>query len=115
MTKPIKKIVEKPLKASASKPRKAVAAVAKILLPSRLQINNLDALHADMCKLLTAKEQHVVVDGGEITLVDSAGVQLLVAFFRSFIAGGGKVEWENYSVQLYQMADELGIAGQLGG
>jgi len=101
------------MKASNSKTRKT--AVAKIQLPSRLQINNLDGLYAELCKLLTSKKQHVVVDGGEITLVDSAGVQLLVAFFRSFIAGGGKVEWENYSVQLYQMADELGIAGQLGG
>ena len=101
------------MKASTSKTRKPAA--ARIQLPARLQINNLDALYAELCKLLGSKKKHLVVDGGEITLVDSAGVQLLVAFFRSFIAGGGRVEWDNYSVQLYQMADELGISGQLGG
>ncbi len=101
------------MKASNSKTRKPV--VTKIQLPARLQINNLDALYAEFCKLLGSKKKNVVVDGGEITLVDSAGVQLLVAFFRSFIASGGVITWENYSVQLYQMADELGISGQLGG
>jgi len=85
------------------------------VLPSHLLINNLEALYGELTKLLKGKKPHLMVDGGEITLVDSAGVQLLVAFFRSFLAGGGKVEWENYSVQLYQMADELGMAGQLGG
>ncbi|HTR00439.1 MAG TPA: STAS domain-containing protein [Candidatus Acidoferrum sp.] len=101
------------MKTNNSKSRKT--AVARITLPARLQINSLDGLHAELCKLLKSKKQHVVVDGGDISLVDSAGVQMLVAFFRHFLAGGGKVEWENYSVQLYQMADELGIAGQLGG
>lgn len=89
--------------------------VATVRLPARLQINNLDGLFAELCKLVKSRKKHVVLDSGDISLVDSAGVQLLVAFFRSFQATGGKVEWENYSVQLYQMADELGIAGQLGG
>lgn len=88
---------------------------AKVQLPQRLQINNLDGLYADLCKLVTGKKDHVVLDAGEVSLVDSAGVQLLVAFFRSFQNGGGTVEWDNYSVQLYQMADELGVSGQLGG
>lgn len=87
----------------------------RVQLPARLQINNLDALYAELCGLVTSKKPHVVFDAGDISLVDSAGVQLLVAFFRSFQAGGGKIEWDNYSVQLYQMADELGISGQLGG
>ena len=98
----------------SNKTRKGAAA-ARLVLPAHLLINNLDSLHAELCKLLKGKKQQLVVDGGEIALADSAGVQLLVAFFRSFLAGGGKVEWENYSVQLYQMADELGMAGQLGG
>lgn len=101
------------MKTTNSKSRKS--APARIALPARLQINSLDGLHAELAKILKSKKQHIVVDGGEISLVDSAGVQLLVAFFRAFLATGGKVEWENYSVQLYQMADELGIAGQLGG
>ncbi|MES2604904.1 MAG: STAS domain-containing protein [Pseudomonadota bacterium] len=88
---------------------------ARVQLPARLQINNLDGLYAELCSLVTSKKPHVIMDAGDISLVDSAGVQLLVAFFRSFQAGGGKIEWDNYSVQLYQMADELGISGQLGG
>ena len=101
------------MKANNSRTRKP--AITRIQLPARLQINNLDALYAELGKLLSSKKKHVVVDGGDLTMVDSAGVQLLVAFFRSFIAVGGMVTWENYSVQLYQMADELGISGQLGG
>lgn len=101
------------MKATTNKSRKT--AVVKVQLPARLQISNLGSVHAELCSLVAGKRRHVVFDAGEISLVDAAGVQLLVAFFRQFQAAGGKVEWENYSVQLYQMADELGISGQLGG
>lgn len=87
----------------------------RVQLPARLQINNLDGLYVELNKLMSDKKAPVVLDAGDISLVDSAGVQLLVAFFRSYQAGGGKVEWDNFSVQMYQMADELGISAQLGG
>jgi anti-anti-sigma regulatory factor len=88
---------------------------AKVMLPARMLINDLENFCKDLKKIHASKKNRVVLDTGELSLIDSAGVQLLVAFVRSFTAKGGAVEWENYSVQLYQMADELGLAGQLGG
>lgn len=88
---------------------------AKVVLPARMQINDLEGFCKELRKIYASKKTRVVLDGGDLSLIDSAGVQLLVAFIRSFTNKGGAVEWENYSVQLYQMADELGLAGQLGG
>lgn len=88
---------------------------AKVVLPARMQINDLENFCKELKKIYASKKTRVVLDSGELSLIDSAGVQLLVAFVKSFTSKGGAVEWDNYSVQLYQMADELGLAGQLGG
>jgi anti-anti-sigma regulatory factor len=88
---------------------------AKVALPARMLINDLEGFCKELRKIYSSKKTRVVLDTGELSVIDSAGVQLLVAFVKSFTAKGGAVEWDNYSVQLYQMADELGLAGQLGG
>jgi ABC-type transporter Mla MlaB component len=101
------------MKAEATK--KTKSNVASYVLPARLLLSNLEGLYSDLNKLLLSKKAQLKIDSGEVSLVDSAGVQLLVAFIHSFQAKGGQVEWENYSVQLYQMADEMGLTTQLGG
>jgi ABC-type transporter Mla MlaB component len=101
------------MKAEAIKKPRSNAAL--YVLPAKLLLSNLEGLYSDLNKLLSSKKTQLKLDSGEVSLVDSAGVQLLVAFVRSFQAKGGQVEWDNYSVQLYQMADEMGLTTQLGG
>lgn len=86
----------------------------KLVLPFNMEIGHLEEVFAEMAKVASRKRKEFIIDGGEVSLVDTAGIQLLIAFIRKLTAMGCAVSWENYSVQVYQMADELGLSAELG-
>ena len=94
--------------------RRKSSGPARLALPARLEISSLGALNKKMRTHYNARRTELVLDGGEVTVIDSAGVQLLVGFVTAMNARGCKLSWENYSVQVYQMASELGLADSLG-
>lgn len=84
-----------------------------LLLPARMEIGCLEELYTEMSKLTSRKRKALILDGGEVSVIDTSGIQLLVAFIRKLSDMGCAVSWENYSVQVYQMADELGVSSEL--
>jgi anti-anti-sigma factor len=55
----------------------------------------------------------IVVNGGDIEKIDSAGLQLLVALMKEAEATGAKIEWKAASDLLKQNATQLGLNGVL--
>jgi ABC-type transporter Mla MlaB component len=88
--------------------------VDRILLPARMELASVHEAQ----QLLQSKYPPVhgkyVLDGDLLSVIDMAGIQLLINFIRSVTALGCVVEWDNYSVQVYQLASELGVTSQLG-
>ncbi len=86
----------------------------RILLPARMELASLDEAHQLLQSKYPPLSNKYILDGGLLSVIDSAGVQMLISFIRSMTAKGCKVEWDNYSVQVYQLASELGVTSQLG-
>lgn len=84
------------------------------MLPARLEIAALEEVCAGLRGKFPPRSAHFIMDGSELTAIDTSGIQLLIAFIRGLVANGCKVEWENYSIPVYQLACELGVAEQLG-
>jgi anti-anti-sigma regulatory factor len=93
---------------------KAVETDDRILLPARMELASLDEAHQLLQSKYPPLSNKYILDGGLLSVIDSAGIQMLISFIRSMTAKGCKVEWDNYSVQVYQLARELGVTSQLG-
>jgi phospholipid transport system transporter-binding protein len=66
--------------------------------------------------LLSAHADHdpVVVDGGAVERIDTAGLQLLVAFARRQADAGRRLEWQAASPELVKCSTRLGLIEALG-
>lgn len=78
-------------------------------LPRIVEIDNIIECKAQLMGLRDAVATEVVLDVEDVVAVDAAGLQLLAAFVSSVHLAGGRVEWENLSVPLYQAAHSLGL------
>ncbi|OZG75287.1 hypothetical protein BTA51_02570 [Hahella sp. CCB-MM4] len=76
-------------------------------LPANLTIANIEALHEQ----LKAKEfeKKLVLDASNVEVVDTAGVQLLLAAQRRLEAGGGLLDWKAGSEVLKQAIKVVGL------
>lgn len=83
-------------------------------LPANMEIAALGPVHAELVTLEASNDGPFVLDGANLSVIDTAGLQLLISFVSAVQASGKKVSWENYSVQAYQLANELGVVDQLG-
>jgi ABC-type transporter Mla MlaB component len=106
-------------KATTAKPRakRAVAKkndVERILLPANLEMNGLEESFSLLRAKFPPTYQKCILDGANINVIDASGIQLLVNFVTSVKQKGCVVEWDNYSLQAYQLANELGLVEQLG-
>jgi anti-anti-sigma regulatory factor len=63
---------------------------------------------------LAATGDPIVVDGGAVRRIDTAGLQLLVAFARGEAAAGRPLAWKAASPELVRCSRQLGLAGALG-
>ena len=86
----------------------------RYLLPANMEIAALGPVHADLVALEASNDGPFILDGANLSVIDVAGLQLLISFVSAVQAAGKQVSWENYSVQAYQLADELGLVDQLG-
>ena len=86
----------------------------RILLPARMELSCLDEAHQLLQSKYPPVHAKYIIDGALLNVIDMAGIQMLISFIRSVTAKGSKVEWDNYSVQVYQLASELGVTSQLG-
>lgn len=63
--------------------------------------------------LVAARGDPLVIDGGSVERVDTAGLQLLVALARRQQQAGGRLEWKAVSPELLKSSERLGLAGAL--
>jgi anti-anti-sigma regulatory factor len=87
---------------------------ARYVLPTNMEIAALGPVHADLLAMESSNDGPFVLDGAQLSVIDVAGLQLLISFVSTLKAGGKKVSWDNYSVQAYQLANELGVVDQIG-
>jgi ABC-type transporter Mla MlaB component len=90
------------------------ANVERILLPARMELASLDEAQQLLQSKYPPAHGRYILDGALLSVIDMAGIQMLISFIRSVTEKGSKVEWDNYSVQVYQLASELGVTSQLG-
>ncbi len=64
--------------------------------------------------LVAASGDPVVVDGGDVERVDTAGLQLLVALVRRQQRAGRRLSWKAASPTLLKCGDRLGLTEALG-
>ena len=70
-------------------------------------------LQADLSRLLD-KDTPVTLDAKELQRIDTAGMQVIVAFVRERTASGRQVEWRNTPPTLLSAARLLGLGTLLG-
>lgn len=81
-----------------------------VVLDEHLDIAMANALQKRLQPLISSPDD-IVFDGSRINVIDTAGLQLLVAFVRERGAG---VLWENPSYALRRAATLLGLETYLG-
>jgi ABC-type transporter Mla MlaB component len=106
-------------KATTAKPRARRAAekkplVQRILLPANMEMNGLEECFSLLRANYPPGYEKCILDGVNINVIDTSGIQLLISFVSSVRNRGCQVEWENYSLQAYQLANEMGLVEQLG-
>ncbi len=96
-------------------PRKKQAASAEETyeLPRVMEISEIESVYKELLKFAKKKYSKFTLDAGKVALIDAAGIQLIVQFLLFMRAKDCQVEWVNDSIQIYQMAAELGLEGQL--
>lgn len=86
----------------------------RYLLPANMEIAALGPVHEELVALEASNDGPFILDGANLSVIDTAGLQLLISFVSAVQSSGKKVTWDNYSVQAYQLANELGLVDQLG-
>lgn len=79
-----------------------------------MEIAALGPVHSELVEMEASNEGPFVLDGANLSVIDTAGLQLLISFVSQVKSSGKKVSWDNYSVQAYQLANELGVVDQMG-
>ncbi len=83
------------------------------VLPRNLEIAGIETVYRKMRTFTGKSYKKFVLDASEVALIDTAGIQLIVQLLMTLRSAGCEVSWVNDSIQIYQMANELGIADQL--
>ena len=83
-----------------------------LTLPASVAIRNARELRQEW--LPRAAATTVSVDGAAVGDVDTAGLQLLLAWRRAILAAGGRFEWVASSVALREAASRVGLTQELG-
>lgn len=95
-------------KESAGKELEAVYA-----LPRVMEIAEVEKIYQDILRFTQKTYKKFTIDAGEVALIDAAGMQLIIQFLLFLRSTGCQVDWINDSVQIFQIAAELGLDGQL--
>lgn len=77
-------------------------------LPANLTIATAEALHEKMEPLLI-DDQDIAINGGEVERVDTAGLQLLLAFKNALVKRNMNFTWNTPSSHLVEAATQIGL------
>ena len=81
-------------------------------LPGSVVIRNARELR-DQC-LARVSNPTIRVDAAAVSDVDTAGLQLMLAWQRAIVAAGGKFEWASVSPEFRDAAAAVGLGRELG-
>lgn len=84
---------------------------ASIRMPADCRIAEVGELHAQLLGALESSQ--IVLDGGTVDRVDTAALQLLVAFQREAKQRERQVQWAQVSAPLHDAASQLGLTEAL--
>ena len=87
--------------------------VSEVRCPVELRIGRLGELRETLLGVL-ARPSRVRLCADAVEVVDTTGVQLLIAFVRDAKVAGVSVEWSGVSSRMAEVVDVLGAAGKLG-
>ncbi|CAN0476911.1 MAG: lipid asymmetry maintenance protein MlaB [Pseudohongiellaceae bacterium] len=82
-------------------------------LPRVMEIAQIETAYEELLEFAKQGYSKFTLDAGKVALIDAAGIQLIVQFLLYMRGKDCQVEWINDSVQIYQIAAELGVEGQL--
>ena len=86
--------------------------IAKVVLEENVTISNADELKKKLLKSLRNKSR-VELDGAKVEVIDTAGLQVLVAFILHCRDKSLDVQWLGKSEILVQTSDILGLSSVL--
>jgi len=89
------------------------SAARTLTLPAQSESPQLATLHSDLKKLL-ALDGTATLDASAVTRVDTAMLQLLVAFVRERQANGRNIAWQSVPASFADTAQRLGLTAALG-
>ena len=81
-------------------------------MPGSVVIRNARELR-DQC-LARVSNPTIRVDAAAVSDVDTAGLQLMLAWQRAIVAAGGKFEWASVSPEFRDAAAAVGLGRELG-
>jgi len=107
-------------KAAVTKPRKASkarlaaagtrhTAPARLTLPAECTLRDAAALQGLLVATVSPTDS-VIIEGGAVTRIDAAALQLLAAFARRELAAGRRVAWHSASAALRTAGATLGLS-----
>ena len=113
-----KKVARKAPRRAAAKPGGDKAAssgqrACSIVLDSRPDIKTIDELSKELGAALAA-DGEVVVEAAGVETIDTAALQLLVAFANSVRANSRSIRWNDASPALRELAELTDLASALG-
>lgn len=83
-------------------------------LPEELSINTVAEWHPVLCELASSPNP-IEIQSQDVCRIDTAGIQLLVAFTRQLNDSGKAFQWGPVTATLRQQAEILGLDEQLFG
>jgi len=83
-------------------------------LTSHFGISRVADIYPQMQSLISSSSETLKISGGDIESVDTAALQLLLAFVAEAEKNGKKIEWESCSEKLRSSASLLNIEKSLG-
>jgi ABC-type transporter Mla MlaB component len=92
---------------------RAVAVAARLTLAADCTLREAAGLKALLLQTVSPAD-HVIIDGGAVERIDTAGLQLLAAFARRESAAGRRLDWQSASAELLGAGARLGLLGALG-
>ena len=82
-----------------------------LTLPESFTINDLESL---ISTWKTDFDSALVIDAGNVAMVDSAGLRLLLSYCREYLGRGHGVSWKHVSDRFTETAVMLGMTSALG-
>ncbi|MDP2560145.1 lipid asymmetry maintenance protein MlaB [Psychrobium sp. 1_MG-2023] len=86
-------------------------------LPQSIDISYVTEFHPQLISFLSefteSKNDILVINASELERIDTAGIQLLIAFVIEATKMNVTIQWQSISTELENTANELGLAQAL--